>query len=298
MMNLFSRPVWQQYDDRTKEIPYLKVLLLQLVNTCEKWCEMRREPSERSQLWPNFMIIGAQKSGTTWLRENLNCHPEIFLPNTEPHYFDLFYHQKLDSYLNLYSQGSGAVKGDSTPKYSILPKRRIRTIRQFMPTVKIILILRNPIDRAWSNAKMRFFQQLGQDPSEISDGEFYRHFDSQGSIARGSYSQILDNWESLFPKQQILVLFYDDVSKRPKELLQSVFQFLSVSAVVDWSSFPYERKTRPGKVLPLPEPYRQFLTSKYADEINRLAVRFGSKVRSWQSSNKTKTSININDSQL
>lgn len=89
---------------------------------------------------PGFMIIGAQKAGTTWLRSNLRCHPEIYLPSTEVHYFDR-YNRPIQQYIRIYQSESNKISGDCTPLYSIIPQSRIRMIKRLMPQLKIIIWL-------------------------------------------------------------------------------------------------------------------------------------------------------------
>jgi len=104
---------------------------------------------------PDFICIGAQKAGTAWLYENLRVHPDIYMSKKkELHFFDINFYRSLGFYSSWFEEGADKMKGEITPAYSNLPKRRIVFIRKIMPNLKLILILRNPIDRAWSAARM------------------------------------------------------------------------------------------------------------------------------------------------
>lgn len=104
---------------------------------------------------PDFLGIGAQKAGTTWLHENLCHHPDLYLPEPkELHYFDWGFHRSLRHYSDIFKRGCNRVKGEITPGYSIIPVERMRFIRTIMPDVRLIFLMRNPIDRAWSQALM------------------------------------------------------------------------------------------------------------------------------------------------
>ena len=93
---------------------------------------------------PDFLGIGAQKAGTTWLHDNLSCHPELYLPpEKEIHYFD----QHNDKPISYYSQffkkskkNRACVKGEITPAYSVLPQNMIERIMGIMPHLKIIFV--------------------------------------------------------------------------------------------------------------------------------------------------------------
>ncbi|OGT83573.1 MAG: hypothetical protein A3H91_02535 [Gammaproteobacteria bacterium RIFCSPLOWO2_02_FULL_61_13] len=98
---------------------------------------------------PDFLCIGAQKAGTTWLYENLRRHPEIFLPHRkELHYFDWGYSRHINIYAKNFENVSGKIKGDITPAYAVIAPDRIDIIRAIMPDAKILMLLRNPVGRA------------------------------------------------------------------------------------------------------------------------------------------------------
>ena len=86
--------------------------------------------SARRSWLPDFFCIGAMKAGTTWLYENLRCHPDIYLPDRKEDYFFSyeFYNQSLRHYSRRFAQGAGRVKGEVTPGYGILGIDRIRFI--------------------------------------------------------------------------------------------------------------------------------------------------------------------------
>ena len=102
---------------------------------------------------PNFIIIGAMKSGTSTLHSSLQLHPDIGMSKLkEPHYFDKFYHKPLSFYANQFSS-SKRINGESTPAYSwnhIFPEVPERIYRA-IPDVKLIYVLRDPVDRIISH---------------------------------------------------------------------------------------------------------------------------------------------------
>src|SRR5262245_8764381 len=101
-----------------------------------------------------FLGIGAQKAGTTWLHENLRTHPVLSFPHgTEIHFWDAQRDRGIDWYRSLFVS-SDRVEGEITPAYAILPPRQVAEIAATFPDLRLIYILRNPIDRAWSSALM------------------------------------------------------------------------------------------------------------------------------------------------
>jgi len=172
------------------------------------------------------------------------------------------------------------VKGDKSPNYCTIPLERIKFIRSIMPDVRLILMIRNPIERAWSHAAMNLMKFSGKKMEEISNSKFRRHFiRSQG---RGDYPAILDRWLKIFPSEQLYVGFFEDISLCPKKLLSEVFAHLGVSQDVDWKSFPYQRVINKGPKVPIPEQHRNFLELMYGRAIEDLYQRFGSKVENWR----------------
>jgi hypothetical protein len=241
---------------------------------------------------PEFLGIGAQKAGTTWLYENLRRHQEVFLPDRkELHYFDEAFHRPLRFYARHFEPGRHKVKGEITPAYSILPKERIRFIRTIMPAVRLIFIMRNPIDRAWSQAIMELVARKNRKVEEVTHSEFKAFFKSESCMRRSDYLAILDNWLSVFPREQLYVGFFEDIAGRPQELLNNIFSHIEVSREVNWTCFPIDRVILP-RVGPVEEhqssrtymhpEIRRFLEQMYARDIERLHERFGEPVAGWR----------------
>lgn len=225
---------------------------------------------------PDFLGIGAQKAGTTWLYENLRCHPGIFMPEEkELHYFDWNFHESLKLYAEQFRPGRFRIKGEITPGYSILPIKRIRFIRGIMPELKLIFIIRNPVERAWSQAVMNLLKRPKKKYEEIDETEFYDHFRSLRSIKRGDYLTIIDNWSKVFDRDRIFIGFFEEIKERPRELLRKIFTHLDVSQNVDWDTFPYNRKIGGNPEISIPPKYDIFLKNMYKKDIELLHERFG-----------------------
>ena len=234
---------------------------------------------------PNFLGIGAQKAGTTWLYENLRHHPDLYLPEPkELHYFDWEFHKPLKSYSNKFRPGCHKVKGEITPGYSIIPLERIQFIQNIMPDVKLIFLMRNPIRRAYSQALMNLVKLRNRNIEDVHESEFYAHFKAARSVKRGDYQAILNNWLSVFPRDQLYVAFFEDIVNRPRELLGEVFDHIGVSRDVEWSCFPYIKVVHKGLSIPLPKQYRAFLEDMYRRDIDMLHERFGAAVAGWRCS--------------
>lgn len=231
---------------------------------------------------PDFLGIGAQRAGTTWLYENLRHHPELYLPEPkELHYFDWNVHQSLGSYCAKFQPGRGKVKGEITPGYSIIPSGRIRFIRAIMPNVRLLFMMRNPVARAWSQAIMNLMRLRRRTFEELSDAELFAHFRASASVKRGDYQTILTKWLTVFPREQLYIGFFEDIAARPQELLRDIFTHLGVSRDVDWHSFPFNKVFNQNAEMAMPEKYRAFLEEMYATDILALHDQFGDRVAGW-----------------
>lgn len=253
---------------------------------------------------PDFLGIGAQKAGTTWLWENLRQHPEIFVPDKkELHYFDNKFDRSLRYYTRRFEAAGGRVKGEITPAYGILPRERIGFIRAIMPRVRLIFLMRDPVERAWSQAVMDLVVRRGRALHEVSESEFFAFLESERSLSRGLYCRIIDNWLSAFPSEQLYVGFFEDIRERPRELMSELFAHLGVSRDLDWGSFPLQRVIQPsvappgarepdrgvgavseesgGESASCPDSVRERIRQLYAEELARLSERYGKRIAHW-----------------
>ncbi|MBA3731354.1 MAG: sulfotransferase domain-containing protein, partial [Gammaproteobacteria bacterium] len=102
---------------------------------------------------PNFLIIGASRCGTTWMANNIKSHPDVFMPpKKELHFFDASFDKGWDYYASFFPDKKCAryrAIGEATPAYLYMPQVA-RLIKSRLPDVKMIVSLRNPIDRAYS----------------------------------------------------------------------------------------------------------------------------------------------------
>jgi Sulfotransferase domain len=219
-----------------------------------------RRPIERL----DFIVAGAQKSGTTALNYYLKRHPRIALPaKKELHFFDndaLFANSAPVSYEPLHKMfrpaGPEAVVGENTPNYLYWAPALPR-IRDYNPAIKLLIILRNPIDRAFSQWNMQrvrglepldFLDAIGAEPERLTKlpPERLRKF---AYLDRGRYGEQITRALSIFPREQFLILKYEEFRARQRELIDEVFRFLNLPPVrfrrVEAHDIPYQRNIRP-----------------------------------------------------
>jgi hypothetical protein len=178
---------------------------------------------------PNFLGIGARRSGTTWLDMLLRSHPDIYLPNQrkEIHFFDNQYNRGLDWYKRFFPSLEDSFKfksvGEITPSYLSNPNASIR-IREHISNCRFVAILRNPVDRLYSeygyaivnyNEKKSFVDYVDHNPHEFT---------------RGLYSEQLKRYLQYFPLQNFLILIFERAVKDTADTRRRLANFLSVEA--------------------------------------------------------------------
>lgn len=193
----------------------------------------------------DFIGIGAQKAGTTWLYEMLRHHPQVLFPaGKEIHFWDMRREQGTQWYRDLFAGvAANSKQGEITPAYAMLPPDTIGEIRALNPAMRVIYIIRNPIERAWSSALMEL-ATAGKSFAEVSDSWFIDHFHSQGSLRRGDYESCIRNWRAVFGAEQLLLLRYENVSADPRGLLRACCEHLGVEPVQWVAALPEETVAR------------------------------------------------------
>ena len=96
---------------------------------------------------PDFLVISPPKTGSTWLADNLRCHPQVFVPDIkEVRYFSRYFKWlDLNWYLDRFAPAAGRLKGEASPSYAILPMEKIRLLRGLMPDLKLVFLMREPL---------------------------------------------------------------------------------------------------------------------------------------------------------
>lgn len=182
----------------------------------------------------NFLGIGAQKSGTSWLYKALSEHPDImFLGGKEVHFWDSPQNHCVEWYLNLFFD-EGHINGDITPAYEFLPKQVIQNIFELLPHLRLIYLIRNPMERAWSSARMALARaEMTHD--EGSDQWFIDHFMSRGSLARGDYETCIRQWRNVFPPSQLLIMRHETIKNDPVLAANKVLNHIGLDSFFDKS---------------------------------------------------------------
>ena len=235
-------------------------------------------------MFPDFIGIGAQKAGTTWLDRNLRAHPQVWMPKRkELHYFDRRIADTVppddEWYASMFAPGEGHVTGEITPAYSMLDQGRVAHVHRIVPHAKIVFFMRNPIERAWSQAVMQFNRRKKREIETVAQKRIHKHFNREGSRLRTDYSRTLENWQEYYSEEQVFVGFLEDIHFFPRDLLRRLYSFLGVDP--SFESSDVEQTIHSRSVGRMPTRLGARLAHIYHDDIRRLAERFGGYATFW-----------------
>jgi len=271
-----------------------------------------RIATRRARILPGFIIIGAQRAGTTSLFYYLRRHPDVRRPSSgdrsvywpkELHFFDERYDRGLDWYRTFFPlaierriahmRGRGLVAGEATPYYlfhPLVPER----VAASLPDVRLIALLRDPIERAYSHYQLMF--RTGREKLSFEDAvaaeekrlaredviggegvrtkrgalthQQHRH---RAYITRGLYADQLERWYAHFPREQLMVIRAEDFLSRPSEIYSDVLRFLGVR---EWQPADFVARNR-GSYAPIDPELRAQLEERFAEPNARLGALLG-----------------------
>jgi hypothetical protein len=229
----------------------------------------------------NFLGIGAQKAGTTWLFQQLQAHPGISFPGgKEVHFWDVHRHRGVDWYRGLFRGTGGGLEGDITPAYAILEPAVIAECHAAFPHLRLIYTLRNPLERAWSAAKMEV-RHADRQLADTSDDWLLEQCHDPGSIARGDYETCIRNWLRAYPRESLLILRFEELVNSPSTYLAKCFAHLGVAATVGSDAAALRGKACAGHPEPIRPALRPVLRDLYAEKIRGLAEYLGQDFSAW-----------------
>jgi hypothetical protein len=230
----------------------------------------------------DFIVIGVQKAGTTALFDHLADDPAIGLSDVkEAHFFDdeaqdwarpdyATYHARFD-----WSQP--AIRGEATPIYAYWPNA-LERIAAYNPGIRLVLMLRDPVERAWSHWRMEHRRGVETEPfawcvregrQRLFDAEPWGHHREYSYVERGFYGQQIERLFGLFPKTQVLLLQAEDLKSDPQGVLGRLNSFLGAPPPPPTAP----RAVHVGPEMEAPPPAEAaYLRDVYARDQARLAA--------------------------
>ncbi len=224
----------------------------------------------------DFLIIGGQRCGTGWLAQCLREHPGIFMAPDETRFFDLNFEKGVNWWRKTYFTGANTdlVVGEKTANYLTDKKAALRIQRTF-PDVKLICILRNPIDRL--NSAIYMVSKSDQEILSMDLKEIILKYPKL--ISMGKYSSFIGEYLQNFSSHKIHFVSYDLLTQSPELELKKIFEFLRVDREYIPPSMTVQ--TKPGS----------FENSNFVlKKVSRYLLHKRSPFRSWYSNIRPKSS--------
>jgi len=242
--------------------------------------------------FPDFLILGPQRTGTTWLFFNLHMHPEILLHRMKETYFfstlgkpdnPHFKFPFLEDYLDSFAEPLGErlkkhytclrkslafyrpkVLGEATASYALLPEEVVAEIVRLKPQIKGIIMLRDPVERAWSHAKKTLVRGKNE---PVGFEKFRAYFETSGQRQRAGYAAMVDLWKRHLAPGHLYIGRYDRIATSPKALLEEMERFLGVTTKALYFNRHLTIKLNPTSEDSMPAEVRAFLEEFLAAEI-------------------------------
>ncbi|GIW43507.1 MAG: hypothetical protein KatS3mg077_0789 [Candidatus Binatia bacterium] len=253
--------------------------------------------------FPDFLIVGPQRTGTTWLHDHLRFHPQVLLSQPKELFFfsrikpprhPKFQSDSLAWYLErfrdswpwwLYKQWfclwhygeryMPVVRGEATASYATLDEDVIAEIVSLNPEIKVVTMVRDPVERAWSHAKKDLARNRGRSLKEVSEDEFVAFFNDPYQRKCAQYVQNIERWARCVRPGHVFVGLFEDVAWRPEELLLEVMRFLGVRADRKYIRPDVRAAVNPTGTSAVPEKFRRMLETLLAEDLHALRERFG-----------------------
>jgi hypothetical protein len=277
------------------------------------------EHSDKQESWfaqgdprPDFLCVGAQRSGTTWLYRQLNSHPDFWMPPLkELHYFDQLSRTKralprrhrderdlrffesmkslsarsyidLDNYARLFGAKGTLLSGDITPAYSMLNDEIIQRIVSYFPSLKVIFLARDPVERVWSQLSLAVRSNMIR-PFDINDvGEVTQQLLHPGVLLRSYPSKIIARWRRYVHPDLFRLYFFDDLERNPSDLRGSILHFLGADPNKPSGRLKADHNSSAGKEkLQLTDKMRSHLAQFFKNELKACATELGGPAREW-----------------
>ncbi|MCX5925453.1 MAG: sulfotransferase domain-containing protein [Candidatus Dependentiae bacterium] len=184
---------------------------------------------------PDYLIIGVQKAGTTALYNYIIKHPKIVsAKQKEAHFFDLNqrFNKGIEWYKNQLNYSAGLDKmvyGEASPRYfSPVAPLALERIYSLFPHTKLIVLLRDPVERAWSHYKMQW--RRGNEGKKLGTQESFEYelINRPDLLLRGLYADLFKRWFAYFPRNQFLIIKSEDLRANPDKIVNQVFSFLGL----------------------------------------------------------------------
>jgi hypothetical protein len=240
-----------------------------------------------------FMGIGSMRWCSTWLYQVMNLHPDVQMSHRKEMDF-FFLPQMLQHNLNWYeahfrpNNGSEPkpVRGEISPRYARLKAWQVNRIAELLPELRIILTLRHPIERVWSQTLYDFGRLQGRDVSNVRSVEFLRQLERARNKFSSDYLRTIKIWTKAFGREALHVSLFDQLRDDPETYVNDILKHIGAST--PWrvpTEFVKKRvwstKTLVKQQRDIPELVQWYIADQLLEPTERLDVLLDGRVSSW-----------------
>lgn len=199
---------------------------------------------------PSFVVIGAVKAATTWVLEQLQANPAVYMPDPEPHYFSSDFDRGPSYYRSFFADqvGSGRLIGEKSADYLAHPDAPRRMV-DMLPDARLIVQFRNPIERAYSDYKMLY--RRGTITGAPEDYLTSLNNSQPRFLNDGMYAAHLARWFDHFPAEQVHAFLFDDVKADPRQTIEKISRHIGTEPVFDTERAKKKANNGSEQFLPL-----------------------------------------------
>jgi hypothetical protein len=237
--------------------------------------------------------IGSLRCGTTWLYQVLKCHPDIKLSDRKEMCFFFFpemLQHNLEWYEAHFEPGNGGepkpVRGEISPEYARLKVWQVNRIANLLPDLRIVLTLRHPIERVWSQALLELGYLAGRDVRRISSIDFLRQVERARNRLYSDYCRIIKIWSNAFGRDALHIDFFDRLRDDPKTYVNGILRHIRARS--PWAIPARFMKTKVhatnslvGHNGEIPEVVQWYIADRLLETTERLNELLEGRVSSW-----------------
>lgn len=167
-----------------------------------------------------------------------------------------------------------SISGDITPKYSELLNEDIAGLHLRYPYLRVVISVRDPVEREWSLAKMNLCRKGGRDPNDVEEHEWMKHFNNPIQSSTNNYKALYDRWFYQFGEDNIFLMFFDELCADGWKVFNDLCQFLEIARLPDRFKNSILKPTNVGIKGDIPYDYEKYLFERYKDWISDFADAF------------------------
>ena len=233
------------------------------------------------------------RCGSTWLYEVLKCHPDIRVSEFKEVDFFFLHRMRrhdLDWYEALFEPDDGGelkpVRGEISPRYARLKAWQVNRIAKLLPDLRIILTLRHPIERVWSQTLYDFGRLQGRDIRKVSSVEFLRQLERARNRLSSDYCRTIKIWSKAFGREALHIDFFDHLRDDPETYINGILQHIGASTPWALPAEFIKKKVWATNSLveharEIPEVVQWYIADRLLEPTERLNELLEGRVSSW-----------------